>query len=317
MKIALIGPGEIEIPPRGWGATEILIWDVANTLKNKGHKVLITNTKDFSTIVKNVNEFSPDFVHLHHDQHIDVMKYINCKKQAVTSHYGYLDRPKYHPVFRPYPYIFQKFLSYSGNIFCLSPEAMKVYRDAGFDEKRLFLSYNGVNKEKIKYSSTCNSNKSIYLASVEFRKRQYILEDISQDIDFYGVRKDSTMDRFLQYYKGTLFKEEIYTKLTDYANLVLLSDGEGHPLVCMEAMCAGLGLVLSEYACQNLGVDQPFIAVIPENKISDKQYIRNVIDENKRISINMRDKIREYVLSKFDWNVVVDRYIQLIESINT
>ena len=30
MKFALIGPGILSIPPPGWGAVEILIWDYYN-----------------------------------------------------------------------------------------------------------------------------------------------------------------------------------------------------------------------------------------------------------------------------------------------
>ena len=35
MKFALIGPGILSIPPPGWGAVEILIWDYYNELTKK------------------------------------------------------------------------------------------------------------------------------------------------------------------------------------------------------------------------------------------------------------------------------------------
>ena len=38
MKIALVGPGIIEIPPKGWGAVESLIWDYATELGELGHE---------------------------------------------------------------------------------------------------------------------------------------------------------------------------------------------------------------------------------------------------------------------------------------
>ena len=37
MKITLIGPGIMEIPPKGWGAVEILICDTKNALEELGH----------------------------------------------------------------------------------------------------------------------------------------------------------------------------------------------------------------------------------------------------------------------------------------
>ena len=46
-------------------------------------------------------------------------------------------------------------------------------------------------------------------------------------------------------------KDKLYNELTDYGNLVLLSDGEAHPLVCLEAFAAGLGVVVSEWAAQS------------------------------------------------------------------
>ena len=46
MKIALVGPGIIEIPPKGWGAVESLIWDYATELGELGHEGTIINTPD-------------------------------------------------------------------------------------------------------------------------------------------------------------------------------------------------------------------------------------------------------------------------------
>ena len=45
MKIALIGPGIMPIPPKAWGAVEILIWDYYNELTRMGNDVTIINTK--------------------------------------------------------------------------------------------------------------------------------------------------------------------------------------------------------------------------------------------------------------------------------
>ena len=40
MKIALIGPGIMPIPPNNWGAVESLIWDQYEYLKEKGIHVI-------------------------------------------------------------------------------------------------------------------------------------------------------------------------------------------------------------------------------------------------------------------------------------
>ena len=43
MKVAIVGPGIMPIPPTGWGAVEILIWDQKLALEKLGHEVQIVN----------------------------------------------------------------------------------------------------------------------------------------------------------------------------------------------------------------------------------------------------------------------------------
>ena len=45
MKLALVGPGIMPIPPNGWGAVEMMIWDYYNILKKHGIEVNIINTQ--------------------------------------------------------------------------------------------------------------------------------------------------------------------------------------------------------------------------------------------------------------------------------
>ena len=54
---------------------------------------------------------------------------------------------------------------------------------------------------------------------------------------------------------------------------MLLSDGEAHPLVCLEAFAAGLGVVISQWAAANLDLDKDFITVIPDDKINDMEFV--------------------------------------------
>ena len=52
MKIALIGPGIMPIPPTGWGGVEHLIWNYNNQLKKIGDEVVIINTKDLHEVIR-------------------------------------------------------------------------------------------------------------------------------------------------------------------------------------------------------------------------------------------------------------------------
>ena len=95
--------------------------------------------------------------------------------------------------------------------------------------------------------------------------------------------------------------------MTDYGNLVLLSDGEAHPLVCMEALAAGLGVVVCEWGKANLDIDKEFITVIPESKINDIGYVENEIIKNREYSVANRQEILEYS-KQFDWKEVLQKY---------
>ena len=91
MKISIIGPGIMPIPPTGWGAVETLIWDMRNALIALGHEVDIVNVNDPKKIIQKVNQFRPDFVHIHYDDWVGLYNYIQYPC-ACTSHFGYLER---------------------------------------------------------------------------------------------------------------------------------------------------------------------------------------------------------------------------------
>ena len=111
---------------------------------------------------------------------------------------------------------------------------------------------NGVRDDLFKFEEICEyPNRSMYLAKVEPRKRQYLFQSVD-GLYFAGNNIESRFNTQNPNYLGEWSKEKLYNNLTKYANLVLLSDGEAHPLVCLEAMSAGLGLVLSEWATANL-----------------------------------------------------------------
>lgn len=315
MKISIIGPGIMPIPPSGWGAVEILIWDIRNYLIKFGHEVQIINTKNYNEFVDQINTFKPDFVHVQYDEFISWCEYLNGIKipNAITSHFGYLEQLN---KYNGYENIFNQFSSIVPNVFCLSKEIISVYKsNSGIDKEKLFFVPNGVNYELFKYSTNpAFSSKSIYLAKIDYRKRQSRFQSIDS-IWYAGNIADSSFDSSKNYL-GEWSKEYLYSNLTEYANLVLLSDGEAHPLVCMEAMCAGLGLVVSEWASRNLDLSRPWITVIKECDIQDTRLVEDKISENREISINMRNEIREYCINNHSWEKVIkENYLPSVEKI--
>jgi len=306
MKICIVGPGIMPIPPTGWGAVEILIWDYKETLESLGHEVVIINTPDPNEIVNQCNYHNPDFIHVQYDNFVQLCDYFNCKNIAITSHYGYLDQEN---KYGGYGQIFGAFLNLkSAKIFALSPSIADKYKKYGFNTNRLFVVPNGVRDDLFVFDSECEyTDRSIYLAKIDYRKRQHLFHDIP-NLYFAGNIDDPRFNK--NNYLGEWSKDHLYNNLTKYANLVLLSDGEAHPLVCLEAMSAGLGLVISEFATANLDLSKPFIDVIPENMINDIEYVSNIIKLNREKSIKMRGEIREYVIDNFSWEkIVTNHYI--------
>lgn len=308
MRICIVGPGTMPIPPIGWGAVEILIDDYRKILQTLGHEVSIVNTRDHNLIVGLVNALSPDFVHIQYDEFVFLAKHFDCKNVAVTSHYGYLEQPgRWDP---GYVNIFWGFVNSTAKIFCLSPGIANVYSHAGVHSERLVVIPNGVRTDLFRFDESCKyPDESIYLAKIDPRKRQSQLQNIP-GIKFVGNYSDPSFDRSNVNYLGEWSKDTIYENLTNFANLILLSDGEAHPLVCLEAMSAGLGLVISEVAKANLDLSLPFIDVIPEDKINDTSFIQDVIKKNRDVSQKMKNDIRKYA-ETFDWkNIVTNFYLK-------
>lgn len=310
MKISIIGPGIMPIPPTGWGAVEILIWDYYQELTKLGHEVQIVNGGD---IASQVNSFNPDFVHLQYDDHYRHLSNITCPFKAATSHYGYLDA--HFPNYGGYNGIMNGFVNNNFHIFCLSESIKQVYKKFGVIEERLRVTPNGARSDLFRYTeSPKKSDRSIYLAKITYRKRQTWFQGI-QSLDFAGNREDGGFNYNSPNYLGEWDKNTLYENLTDYSNLVLLSDGEADPLVTKEAMMCGLGVVISEVSTANLDLSKPFITVIPESRMRDTSFVEQEIIRNREISNEMRSEIRKYALENLDWSVIVKNYIKLIEDI--
>ena len=311
MKISIVGPGIMPIPPTGWGAVEILIWDQKLALEKLGYEVDIVNTKSPIEIIQKINSYRPDFVHIQYDDFIELYPYIQYPC-AITSHFGYLEQPKkwgyYHDrIVKPFQRI-------SPKIFCLSDGIKNVYeKELLIEKNNLYVTPNGVNISKFITRDPKYPDRSLYLAKIDYRKRQSMFQTISS-LYYAGNNADPNFNTNINYL-GEWSKEHLYNNLTDYGNLVLLSDGEAHPLVCMEALAAGLGVVVCEYGAANLDTTKDFITVIPESKITDLKYLENEIVKNRDYSVSHKDDIIKYA-SNFDWvNVIKDRYIPCVEDL--
>lgn len=311
LKMCFICAGDIQIPPPGWGAVEILVWEYYQNLKQLGVDVRIYNTKDLNWVVSEIKKEKFDFIHLQHEDLLpQLQQHLKDEKVAITAHCGWAENYEYYE-----PYYWRTFKSILDNnhfIFALSESIKQNYMNFGYDPNKIFITKNGVNTDI--YQKTFEPlfpDRSIYLGKIENRKRQHLLSNIELNIDFAGFGENlklSETNRFI----GQWSKTDVYSKMTEYANLILLSISEAHPLVCMEALSAGLGLVISEKSSANLDLTKDFISVIPEQKITDIEFIKQAIESNRKYSINNRKEILEYS-KNFEWKKVVADYLNAIK----
>lgn len=314
MKFCLVGPGGTNIPPNGWGAVESIVWDYYIELTKGGHAVSIINELHPTTIIQNINSENPDVVYIMYDDHITIVPYIICTRIFYMSHYAYITQPRFSELQPHYFHnIFKKVIENQQYITlnAISPEILEVYKTYGYTGKANVI-HNGAREDMFLYDPICkNPDKSIYVGKIENRKAQWKYQDI-QGIKFAGNYYNSQFNINQQNYLGEWSKPVLYEKLTHYANLILLSDGEADPLVVKEALVAGLGVVVSECASANLDRNLPFITVIPDDRLNDILFVTEEITKNREISVNMRSQIREYGVSKFSWSSIVKKFIEKI-----
>jgi glycosyltransferase involved in cell wall biosynthesis len=327
MKICLVGPGIMPIPPPGWGAVEILVWDYYQELTKLGHSVTIVNkmrsnssesskprSKYIFDLVAEINSVDYDFVHIHYDCLFHIMDKLRCPKIGITSHYPYIDQPRRHKR-DGYAGIFKGICRNKNHtIFALSVKDREMFLKNCTNQKNIFLILNGADSDSIK---TCSEKKmgdrSIYLGKVEERKKQHLYQGI-ECLDFAGPCESKDFRR-CKNYLGVWSREDVKTKLSEYGNLVLLSTGEnGTPLVIKEALMAGISVVISSYCSNDLDTSLEFVDVVPDEKLGDIEYVRNVIEENRKRQ-NMTEEIRKYAEENFSWRFLVKKYSDMLESL--
>jgi len=312
MKIILVGPGLSPIPPTGWGAVESLIWDYYENLTKSGVEAIIINNSDLNQVIRKCNESHVDAVHIMYDDYIIIAPYLVCRNIIYTSHYAYITSPELEKKYKYYyQNIFMKVIENQKHvkIHALSSQIGDVYRKHGFNGA-IRIVCNGAREDKFRFTSEPKkADRSVYVAKIEARKAQYKYQDL-ENIDFVGNYFNSPFFTNDPNYLGEWTKPTLYENLTEYGNLILLSEGEADPLVVKEALIAGLGVVVSECSSANLDLSKPFITVIPNDKLDNLEYVGAKIKENRAISVSKREEIRQYALANFAWSSIIKKYIE-------
>lgn len=309
MKIAIIGPGLLPIPPIGWGAIESLIWKYKNKLTELGHEVIIFNSKDLEMISNTINKSNFDFVHLQFDDHVHFFERKLKVPFCITMHNGYILKTKR---WKPSYYsIFKDSLCTPG-IIALSEEIFKNYANNKYDGFIKILR-NGTSVKDFNFINKGNG-KAICLGKIEPRKKQAIIAEKLDgliNIDFVGPIADVNFkEGKTTKYLGVWDRQTVFSRLTEYNSLILLSEGEAAPLVTVEALAAGLSLVVSSSASSNISKNN-FIDILPDN-CNNFSKILEVINNNIKNNQHQREEIREFAMNRFDENVIIKEYINII-----
>lgn len=304
MRIALVGPGEMNIPPSGWGALESVIWAYDNELKKLNYDIKIINYADANETYKEIESFDPDIVHLHYGKHYNILPYINRRK-IITNHDGsFLNSHQFHEQ------IIRQFM-YDCEFNILTLWEKQLLLKIGFPPENIRIIPNGVDHNSFNRIDKAIYNSTICLGKIDDRKNQAFLQKLNSDIVFVGSNHDIQFNPLDPNYLGLWDRSDVFSKLTSYTNLVLLSQSELQPLVCLEALSAGLGLVISEASAQNLDISLPFISVIPFDKIYNIDYVKNIIISNREYCKSIdRKQIFEYAQT-FDWADIVNKHYLL------
>tara|TARA_B100000927_G_scaffold259631_1_gene228719 strand:- start:654 stop:1622 length:969 start_codon:yes stop_codon:yes gene_type:complete len=321
MKVALIGPGVMEIPPDKWGAVEMMIWDYTQIMRALGHRVEIINTPDKELIKFEVEHGRYDIVHLHYDVFSDIISDLVplCKTLIVSSHYPYINTPHMWGRDGYGPHFARMRENKDYWIFASSKKDIETYKEFGAaNPDNIWLSKLGVRCAPYQFNEYATFDTTICFSQVCDRKRQWLLEEVmSPDlrIDIFGRREPGKYRG--ESYHGELPRNILNQSITNYSNFVLLSEVENTTtLVVKEALICGLGVVVSEENAVELDTSKSFIDVIPESKMTDIPYIREVILKNKKHSRQIRKEIRSYGIDAFGLeNIIAYEYIPKLESL--
>ncbi len=313
MNIAFVCDCDRSFPPQSYGGIELVIWNYRQILERKGHRIRIVNITQGASIVRRlkiireVNSFKPDLVHIVASKYFGMGRYFKRRTLFLTDHSPQV-------CLAEYPY-HRRALQKGAHIVCLSERISAHYLAAGAPPDFVHVIPNCLMTDQYRFTEKPkHKSRSIYLAAVTKRKRQHLYWGLP-GLDFAG-KVDEPTDVVEENYLGEWSRQQVQQELTEYANLVLLSESEAAAMVCVEALAGGLGLVLSEAAAVNLDTSLPFIDIVPEHKIHDREFVANAIAENRDQALAMRRQIRDYAKNNFDVKRIIEnQYIPLLSSI--
>ena len=319
MKKVLFVTTYTTFPPKGWGACEIITYELSCALKKRGIQTEIVASKTFELVIEAINTFQPDIVHFEYDDYSIGSVFVKQKfpglRCAATTHFAYLHSPKLLAKETYYVDLTLKntldAMRQGLELYPGSEAIIKTYKHFGGQDIPIGSPLpNGANTCIRFTENPLNPGKGICLGKLEPRKGQARLR-FQKNIDIIGPL-DNSED--FDTYRGEWTRDEVHDKLTDYGILVLLSYAEAASLVVLEGLMAGLGLVLTEEASSNLDIRYPWIRVLTQEEANDPIIVARAISETlvEVSEPGVRKQIRAYAEKNHSWDVIAERYERIV-----
>lgn len=310
LTIIFVAHGNEPIPPNGWGAVEQVIWQYTIRLRVLGHTVKIVNKRRWGAVfttywhclTKRV-----DVVHCHAEKPIRALSLNKWIPLVSTMHI-----PLQPPTLERYQVKALNRCQHAPYHFVLRSDVIPLINERNPSAVCTPLP-NGVEVKEFQTSKNGNG-RAVCVGRIQARKRQddcaKAIAGSDVDCDFigpdYGEIEPSPALR--ERMIGAWDRDTLHSRLCEYSCLVLLSSSEGQPLVVIEALAAGIPVVVSRACIENLDLTKEFIHLVE----SDSEIVPAI-----RKAIAQRDEmtaqIRQYAEENFDYDSLVQRYLAQLQ----
>ena len=223
---------------------------------------------------------------------------------------------------------YQNFIVKKSDLIIVNSHVEKRELEKIYKKKKIKIIYHGIKISPVKYSNNLNKKiKFVFFSKIHPIKGLLDLVKIWNEsnylkkinLDIYGKIDDHNyFDKIKKYiisnkninYKGSIFKNKIET-LSKYDVLLLPSKSENFGIVILEALNAGLFLILSSTLPWKFLQKTNNAFLIHFNKKILERKIKNLTLNKKKYFTLMIKKNRKRILKKYDWDKISKEYLNL------
>lgn len=315
LSLLLVHNSEQPIPPIGYGAIETILWQYASRLRQRGHRVEILNRGGPPAIPAFIGQMArqrPDFVHVNAPPLIPWFRPIVRAfgaKMVSTAHIGWslpagtndADLQRLLGLYGRSPYHLH-----------LNAEHPELLREIGVPSSNGRILRNAVETDEFRFSPEPGNGRAVCVAKINRRKRQQEVANAVAGsrvhVDFIGHADTVVLETNANaHHLGSWDRATLHGRMTEYSAFVLCAKAEGQALAVVEALAAGLSVVLSPAAAYNIDPSLPFVHIV---RTDDE--ILPALEAAIAQNPEHRRAARAYAIETFDYERVLDEYVTIL-----